>query len=239
MDRIDKITYNPDPATGPVGDMPEEIDLAVGWEPKHRQLYDVMEKEFLVTAQSKTVAAANMGVVANKLRQLCGGCLYDKEGVPIGLEYLKLDALDDAILGLHGAPVIVFYQYVWEKEWLLARLPGSRGLRGPDDVSAWNAGKVSCLVLHPASAGHGLNLDGSGCRDVIWYSLPWSLEHYLQANARVRRPASGSGHATRIYRLLRTQSMDEDVADRLAGKLAGQQDVLDRVGRRVNEREAA
>lgn len=205
---------------------PTVVDVPVGWSVPHRYRYDKLEDEFLVELERGEVVADNAGVLANKLRQLCAGCIYDKEGQPVGLDTEKLEALDEAIEALNGEKALVFYQYRWEQKELLRRLPGSRSLDKPRDLTAWNKGEVPYLVLHPASAGHGLNLQESGCTRIVWFSLPWSLEQYLQANARIDRPAAGGTSGIWIYRLLRERSIELDVADRLAGKITTQDELL-------------
>jgi SNF2 family DNA or RNA helicase len=233
INKLAPITLRQDAADYQTLAEPMEIDIKVPWEIEERAAYVQMEKEFKLELEDvKRIEAVNAGVVYNKLRQMCGGCIYDEDGNPVGLSTTKLDACVEAYEALQGDPTLIFYQYKWEREELLKRVEGAQTLDVKGTLDRWNAGEIPALILHPASAGHGLNLQ-KPCRNLMWYALPWSLEQYLQANGRVQR--QGQERPVRIYRLLRYLSLDEDVLLKLQGKLSGQDDLLLRVKQRNQE----
>ena len=127
----------------------------------------------------------------------------------------KLDALEDLLAENQRAPTIVWYQFVAEREAVQRRIQGARDVREPGAIEAWNAGKVEVLLAHPASAGHGLNLQHGGCR-MVWLSLPWSLELYEQAVGRLHR--GGQRHDVWCYVLLTTGTVDLKIWQALRDK---------------------
>ena len=208
---------------------PTVIDHHVPWATTGAaEHYRSMEKELLVELTDKPISAASKGIAYNKCRQIASGFVYDGEKTAHAIDEEKIDAIVEEYEALGGDPVLVFYQYLWEKAQLLARLEGSEELEG-HNYQRWNEGKIRCLVLHPASCGHGLNLQGV-CRHVFWASLPWSLEHYLQANGRVHR--QGQTRQVVIKHFLRSGTIEEDVLLRLGGKLTGMEELLERMRER-------
>lgn len=136
-----------------------------------------------------------------QVRQMVGGAVYVKPptvlGEPAGertVEHIhggKLQALEELVGELQGQPVLVFYWFRHERDRILKHFPKARELAGPADIEAWNAGKVEVLLAHPASAGHGLNLQHGG-HHVCWFTLPYSLEMWKQANGRLVRQGQKS-----------------------------------------------
>lgn len=137
----------------------------------------------------------------------------------------KIDALRDLIDELCGEPVLLAYQYRSDLERLRTAFPRARVLdKDPETIRAWNAGRVPMLIAHPASAGHGLNLQAGG-RVVVRFGLDWSLELYQQFNARPHR--QGQGKPVMIYHIVARESVDELILMRLGSKRSVQDVLLD------------
>ena len=151
-----------------------------------------------------------------KLLQLSGGAVYDDGGGWAEFHDEKIKALAD-IIDTAQEPVLVFYGYRHERQRLLEKFKKlePREITGPDDITDWNAGKIDLLIAHPASVGYGLNLQEGG-HIVVWYSLPWSLELYQQANARLYR--QGQTKPVIINHLIAVGTVDEDVTRSLNAK---------------------
>ena len=176
-----------------------------------------------VEMMTSMIAAESAAVVAGKLLQMANGSVYDdtKEVVPI--HDAKLDALAELVDTNAGNNLLVFYAYQHDKERIMTKFPQAREFTGPQDVVDWNAGKVPMLLCHPASTGHGLNLQQGG-HIIVWFGLTWSLELYQQANARLPRP--GQKESVIIHHLVCKETIDEKVMEALSGKDAGQKTLL-------------
>ena len=135
-----------------------------------------------------------------------------------------LDALEELIEEAGGEPVLVLYAYQHDRDRIRERLPQCRGLDTSDDITAWNRGEILVALAHPASVGHGLNLQDGG-HIIIWYGLTWSLELYQQANERLNRP--GQKNVCRIYHLVIKGTHDERVLRALEAKDITQQGLID------------
>lgn len=175
--------------------------------------YKQFEREkILMLNEEDVITGANAGVVSNKLLQFTAGAIYDEEHKVQVLHDVKLDALEDLMESANGEPVMVFYYFKHDYERIYERFSKDyriRGIEGPDDMQAWDNGDIDMLLVHPASVGHGLNLQHGG-NIIIWFSLPnWNLELYQQANARLHR--QGQKNAVRIYHILAKGTVDEDV----------------------------
>ncbi len=164
--------------------------------------------------------AANAAVLSNKLRQITAGFLYE-DGADLHpdspyrtLHREKLLALDE-ILANTTTPVLLFYGFQSEKREILARYPAARHIDSPGVLEDWNAGKIPLLIAHPASAGHGLNLQHGG-HTVVWTTLDWSLELWQQANARINR--QGQQHPVLVHSLVAPGTVDRTVQSVLRGK---------------------
>ena len=192
--------------------------------------YHAFKRERILSIQDDTILAANAGVLCSQLLQLTSGEIYttDDLGNHTGTAVIheeKLAALEDLIDSANGQPVIVFYWFKHERDRILRKL-GDRAseLETADDIRDWNAGKIEVLLLHPASAGHGLNLQQGG-HVAIWYSLPnWNLELYEQANARIYR--QGQQQPVTIYQIIAENTIDEDMLQALAAKSTTQQALI-------------
>jgi len=203
-----------------------------------REVYEEMEKRFIVFFESgEPISAANAGVMINKLRQISNGFIYNGVHEPKIVHDAKVDAIVDLIDELQGQPVLILYEFQADRDRLLAALPGSKDLgAGISDAAAdalcneFNAGQLPVLMAHPASAGHGLNLqECSG--HIIWFGPTWNLEHDEQATARVWR--QGNTHErVFVHTFVVEDSVEEDVAHLLAQKDRTQKSLLAALKRR-------
>ena len=186
--------------------------------------YEKMRKEFVLQFGNDEIVAANAAVVTQKLQQLAAGFIYSDTMGEVWQSAHKVEMVQDIIEENQRAPTIVWYQYIAERERLQAALPGAVDVRERGAIDAWNAGKVPVLLAHPASAGHGLNLQHGGSR-MIWMSLPWSLELYEQAVGRLHR--SGQKHAVWNYVILTDKTVDRKIWLALRDKRSLAQIALD------------
>lgn len=213
--------------------LPERIvhDVPVALGEASRKAYRKLEREMLLEADGETITALSAGTLTNKLLQLCGGSLYDGEGQVHRVHADKLEALTELVESLNGEPCLLFYGFRHEIDPIRAALGGGvRMLESAADADAWNAGKVKVLLAHPASCAYGLNLQAGG-RHIIWYTLTWSLELYLQANARLYR--QGQEKPVIVHRLLVQGGVDWDVAKALEGKDETQTALLEALKARI------
>ncbi|MDP2659868.1 MAG: DEAD/DEAH box helicase [Dehalococcoidia bacterium] len=212
--------------------VPEQIDrtAVVQLPPGARKMCRRLERDMLLPFVSANVVASTAAVLSNKLLQLANGAVYDDQGQVQWVHDAKLDALEDLIEAANGNPVLVYYTYRHDYQRLRARFPQAVLLDTPESIKAWNDRRTPILLAHPASAGHGLNLQTGG-NNVIWFGLPWSLELYQQGNGRVHR--QGQTERVTVWHLVVKDSMDENVMRVLAGKAAGQDALLEAVRARI------
>lgn len=178
---------------------------------EHDQVMECLDSEGEIVAGS---AAA----LTNKLLQFANGAIYDQDGVAHEIHNIKLDALEELIEAAGGDPVLVLYAYQHDADRIRQRIP-CRTLDTSEDIDAWNSGKIPVALAHPASIGHGLNLQEGG-HILIWYGLTWSLELYQQANERLNRP--GQRNVCRVYHLILKGTHDSRVLQALKQKDKGQ-----------------
>ena len=164
------------------------------------------------------IIAGTAATLTNKLLQFANGAIYDMDKQVHHIHDIKLDALEEMVEGAGGDPVLVLYSYQHDADRIRQRIT-CRGLDTPEDIDAWNRGEIPVALAHPASIGHGLNLQEGG-HITIWFGLPWSLELYQQANERLNRP--GQKHICRVYHIMLRGTHDERVLKSLANKDAGQ-----------------
>lgn len=179
----------------------------------------------------QALLAANAGVLCGQLLQMSSGEIYTEQGTEV-VHARKMQALEDLMESANGQPVMVFYYFKheyhrirehFEKEYTV------RTIEGPQDIRDWNEGRIDMLLVHPASAGHGLNLQDGGCI-AIWYTLPnWNLELYQQANARIYR--QGQKKAVTIYHIINTGTIDEDMLEALDRKDVTQKALIEALRR--------
>lgn len=188
--------------------------------------YKKFEKEKVLEcadADGEIIAGSEAALV-NKLLQYANGAIYDADKQVHRLHDLKLDALEELIEEAGGDNVLVLYNYKHDAERIRERIPYCRTLDKPEDIDDWNAGNIPVAIAHPASVGHGLNLQQGG-HILIWFGLNWSLELYQQANERLNRP--GQTSVCRIYHILLKGTYDERVLQSLQRKEKGQTAALD------------
>ena len=182
---------------------------------KEMAVYDRFREDMVTKIRDKEIDAANAAVLSGKLLQMSNGAVYDEEKVSCHIHDRKLDALEDLIEGANGKPVLIAYWYQHDAERIRARFP-VREIRTSKDIEDWNAGKISAAIIHPASAGHGLNLQAGGST-LIWFGLTWSLELYQQTNARLHR--QGQKDTVVIHHIIAKGTIDEDVMKALRKNL--------------------
>ena len=212
MQQIKPVTYVLEPGVykdklPPLHTVPVEVEMDL-------TEYDKMRKEFVLQFDTEEVIAQNAAVVTQKLQQLASGFVYTEDDTR-WLSQHKLDRVQEIVDENQRAPTIVWYQYIAECQTLKQRFPHAVDVREKGAIDAWNAGKVEVLLAHPASAGHGLNLQHGGCH-MIWLTLPWSLELYEQAVGRLHR--SGQAHDVWCYVLQTKGTVDEKILAALRDK---------------------
>lgn len=208
--------------------MPARIDnfVRVEMNPKEKALYKQLEKDMLLPFTGGDIDAANAAVLSNKLLQMANGAVYDEFGAVRQIHRRKIDAIEDLWEGANGKPILVFYAYKHDKERLQEFFKTAKELNTSQDITDWNAGKIPVALAHPASAGHGLNLQAGG-HIIIWFGIPWSLELYQQANGRLYR--QGQNESVIIHHIVTTGTIDEDVIKALDRKDTGQAAFLEAV----------
>ena len=214
------------------------LDLKVKLPEAAMTKYRAYKREKVMKIKDDTVLAANAGVLCGQLQQMASGSIYtqDDAGNHTGeaeIHKTKLEALDDLIEAANREPMLVFYYYQHELTRIQKHLAKTglevRELKNQKDLRDWNAGAIDILLLHPASSGHGLNLQEGG-HLAVWYTLPnWNLELYQQANARIYR--QGQKKPVTIYRILAADTIDEDEAEALKRKDITQQALIEALRR--------
>ena len=214
-------------------DMPERVDniITVSMSDKEYRLYKKLERDMLLPFVDGDIDAVNAAALSNKLLQMANGAAYDENGKVKRIHSRKLDALEDLIEAANGKPVLVYYSYKHDRDRIMERFP-AREIKTEQDIIDWNAGKIPVGIAHPASCGHGLNLQ-SGGSTIIWFGLTWSLELYQQANARLYR--QGQKNTVIIHHIITKGTVDERVMVALESKDIGQAALMDAVRARIME----
>lgn len=216
--------------------LPERIDNTINviLTKDEKRQYDRFEREEILKINGETITAANAAAVTNKLLQYANGAVYDETKNVHTIHDAKIEALEELVEAASGDPVLVFYSYRHDAARIMERLKKYDPvmLEGEKDVSDWNEGKTKVLITHPASAGHGLNLQAGG-HIIVWFGVTWSLELYQQANARLHR--QGQTKPVMIYHLITKGTMDERVMKAIANKENGQNAMIDAVRAIMNE----
>ena len=173
--------------------MPERIDnyIKITMPEKIKLQYEELEREFVLEIDEDEITATSAAVIMNKLLQLANGAVYDEDRKVIHIHDLKLEELDSIIELNEGKPVLVLYNFIHDKDRIMKRYEHlkPRQLNNLQDKRDWDEGKVPMLIAHPMSVGHGLNLQAGG-HIIIWFGMSWSLEGYMQTNARLIRPGT-------------------------------------------------
>ena len=200
--------------------LPPRIDNVVPV-PFNRKRYDEME----ATQISGPVVAVNPAVLAGKLAQMANGAVYDDQKVVHPIHEGKLDALAEIVE--QGEPVLCFISYVHDWDRIKEKFPHAVKFTGDDVLDDWQAGNIKLMVMHPASGGHGVDGLQVGGNVAVWYGLPFSLDLYEQANARLQRP--GQKHQVTVHHLVAVNTIDERIMRVLETKGNMQQALMDAV----------
>jgi len=205
-------------------DMPDKIvtDVNIEMPDKYRAQYEKMQDEFVIELSKEVLEIMSAGAMLQKTMQYCNGFVYDELGAE-RIHNSKLDELQEIVENNAGENVIVTYVYREDLRALQERFPEARVV-DEESVRLWNEGKVSMLLLHPQSAGYGLNLQKGGSI-IIWYSLTWSYGDYEQTNARIYR--QGQSKPVRIIRLITHDSVEQNIARALEDKRSANRTVME------------
>lgn len=218
-------------------DLPDliEIPVEVSMSDRQMQQYEKFEEEQVLKLQDEgDISAVNAAALSNKLLQYANGAVYDADRNIHELHEAKLDALEEIVEAANGSPVLVFYSFRHDVARIMKRLKAyhPKEIDGQEDIQAWNDGRIPVMLAHPASAGHGLNLQQGG-HIMVWFGLPWSLELYQQANARLHR--QGQRQPVRSYAIMTKGTMDADVKKALSGKTDRQDALMEAVKARIEK----
>ena len=211
--------------------MPECVmnEVIVTLSDKEQKLYDSLKQDMVLSLEENEIDAINAAALSNKLLQMSNGAVYNDDKESLHIHDRKLDALEDLIEGANGKPVLVAYWFKHDLEKIKDRFD-VREIKSAKDISDWNKGKIPVALIHPASAGHGLNLQAGGST-LIWFGLTWSLELYQQTNARLYR--QGQDSTVVIHHILTKGTIDEDVMKALKAKEKIQDALIDSVKARL------
>ena len=207
--------------------MPECVinEVAVRMDAREKQIYDSLRQTMVAKLEGKEIDAVNAASLSGKLLQIANGAVYDDDRKYHHIHDRKLDALEDIIEAANGKPVLVAYWYKHDLQRIRQRF-SVREIKTSEDILDWNAGKIPVAVIHPASAGHGLNLQ-SGGNTMVWFGLTWSLELYQQTNARLWR--QGQKDTVVIHHIIAKDTIDERVMAALRKKEQTQTALIDAV----------
>ena len=215
--------------------LPELImnEVEVVLEDKEVARYEDFKKEMVMTIGEEEIDAVNAASLSNKLLQLANGSIYDEDKNYHIVHDKKMEALEQLIEEANGKPVLIGYWFKADKERIEQRFK-VREIQSGGDIEDWNKGEILVGLIHPASAGHGLNLQQGGCT-LIWFGLTWSLELYQQTNARLYR--QGQNQTVVIHHIITKNTIDEDVMKALKRKERTQEALMSAVKARIGESE--
>lgn len=217
-------------------DMPECImnQHCVEMSSQEKKLYDMLAKDLLIPLEDGDIDAANAAALSGKLLQMANGAVYDENGTAREIHSHKLEALEDLIEAANGQSVLIAYWFKHDKKRIEEHLTKlgyePRDIKTSEDIRDWNAGNIPVALIHPASAGHGLNIQQGG-HILIWFGLTWSLELYQQTNARLWR--QGQTEVVTIYHIITKGTVDEDVMAALEQKDTTQEKLIAAVKARL------
>lgn len=203
-----------------------------------RKLYDQLKTDLIIPLENGDIDAANAASLSNKLLQMANGAVYDENKEVRRIHDHKLEMLEDLIEAANGQPVLIAFWFKHDRSRIIEHLEsigykyGStlRDIRTDEDIALWNKGELPVALLHPASAGHGLNIQAGG-HILIWFGLTWSLELYQQTNARLWR--QGQTETVTIHHIITKNTVDEDVLAALASKDVTQEKLIAAVKARL------
>ena len=198
--------------------MPECLSnrVIVAMDDTERAAYDQMREELVIDLNGREIDAKNAAALSNKLCQMANGAVYTEDREMVCFHERKLDALEDLMEAANGSPTLIAYWFRHDLERIRKRFPESRELITPRDIQDWNNGRIHMALIHPMSAGHGLNLQAGGS-SLIWFGLTWSLELYQQTNARLWRQGQGARTVV-IQHIITRGTIDEQIMTALERK---------------------
>ena len=207
--------------------MPELVisNYQVEMSDDEKKQYDEMKKNLICEIKDGEITVSNAGSLSNKLSQFANGAVYDDEQNIVEIHSRKLDALEDIIESMNGKPLLVAYWYKHDLQRIKKRFD-VREIKTGKDIADWNKGKIPVALIHPASAGHGLNLQQGGST-LVWFGLTWSLELYQQTNGRLYR--QGQKNTVVIQHIVTKGSIDEQILKALERKNKTQEDLIEAV----------
>ena len=220
--------------------MPECVlnNVPVHMDERETAQYETLKEDLFLRVLNrdgiKEIDAKNASVLCNKLSQMANGAVYTDDGKVAHIHDRKLDALEDLIEAANGNPLLVAYWYQHDIDRIRQRFPEVRVLKSSEDIRDWNAGKIPVAAIHPASAGHGLNLQAGGST-LVWFGLTWSLELYQQTNARLWRQGQ-QAETVVIHHLVTEGTIDERILTALKNKDRSQESLIDAVKAQIGER---
>ncbi len=188
-----------------------------------------MRKEMVLDLNGEEIDAVNAAALSGKLLQMANGAIYTEDKETVVIHDQKLEALEELIEEANGKPVLVAYWFKHDLERIKSRIK-AREIKTDKDIRDWNDGKIPVGLIHPASAGHGLNLQAGGST-LIWLGLTWSLELYQQTNARLWR--QGQKETVVIHHIIAKDTIDEDVMRSLKLKEKTQDGIIEAVKARI------
>ena len=189
----------------------------------------------VVSLKGQVLDAVNSASLSNKLLQMANGMVYDENRKAVLLHDQKLVALEEMVESMNGRPLLVTYWFQHDLKRIKERFSEARVIQSNQDIEEWNKGKIVLGLIHPASSGHGLNLQDGG-HTICWFGLTWSLELYQQLNARLWR--QGQKETVVVHHIITKSTMDEQVMKRLKEKDISQQSLIDAVKYELREEEA-
>lgn len=196
--------------------------------------YEDFERKQILALEDKEISAVNAAALTNKLLQFANGAVYNAERDWHEVHRAKLEALEETVEAANGQPVLICYSFIHDRERIMRHLKAYKPVFLNDSslLSKWNKGEIPVLLGHPASMGHGLNMQAGG-NIIVWFGLPWSLELYQQACARLDR--QGQTKVVLNQRLITKGTMDEDVLAALDNKASGQDALMNAVKARIEK----
>ena len=203
------------------------VNHEVEMSPSEQRFYDQLKRDLIIPTEDGDIDAANAASLSNKLLQMSNGAVYDENKEARYIHSRKLDMLEDLIEAANGQPVLIAYWFKHDRTRIIEHLTAAgyeiRDIRSSEDIELWNSGSIPVALIHPASAGHGLNIQ-SGGHILIWFGLTWSLELYQQTNARLWR--QGQQETVTIHHIVTKNTVDEDVLAALASKDVTQEKLI-------------
>lgn len=212
--------------------MPECIinEVSVSLSEKERSVYQSLKENMVVDLKDEEIDAVNAAALSGKLLQMANGAIYNEEKEVIHIHDQKLDALEDLIESANGKPILVAYWFKHDLTRITERLSKLgvvyQHINTHESIRKWNNGELPVALIHPASAGHGLNLQAGG-NHLVWFSLTWSLELYQQTNARLYR--QGQQNTVVIQHIITKDTIDEQIIKALSDKNTTQEALMEAV----------